>query len=35
MDFGEEEEFYALKGHCFDTRADKYKYEFCAFEKAK
>ena len=35
MDFGEEEEFFVLNAECFDTRVDKYKYEFCFFKNSK
>lgn len=34
-DFGEGEEFFKLKGECFDTKMDGYTYKLCPFEKSE
>ena len=34
IDFGAEEEFFALKGQCFEKRDEQYTYKLCPFDRS-
>ena len=34
MDFGKDEEFYVLKGQCFERQDEQYKYKLCPFDRS-
>ncbi|XP_063674106.1 glucosidase 2 subunit beta-like isoform X1 [Bolinopsis microptera] len=34
LDFGSDEEFFVLKGQCFELRDDQYKYKLCPFDRS-
>ena len=34
LDFGDDEEFYALHGQCYHYTDDKYKYKLCPFDRS-
>merc|ERR1712176_1373087 len=34
IDFGPEEEFFVLKGQCFEKRDEQYKYKLCPFDRS-